>query len=142
MKPVSFVSRVNDKDQPTFAEIYLIVERAICFCETYLKDYFLKERFLLVNQHMKLNNLTTYTQGFLSFSMLAYSRKIAQQEELQKDMLNVLKSLILESLNVTHDVYERRLSEEIVVWNDKQQLALSPNPLLRAQSEVIDTIFT
>ena len=49
---------------------------------------------------------------------------------------------MLETLNVPYEVYERRLSEEIVTWNDKQQLALSPHPLLRAQSEVINTIFT
>jgi hypothetical protein len=28
-----------------------------------------------------------------------------------------------------------------MAWNDKQQLALSPHPLLRAQSELISTIF-
>jgi len=86
---ISFLNRFSDKKSSAFGELYALLEQSKCICETQLKDYFLRERFLLVTEHMSQNLISEMGKRILSFNMLAYNRKIVHQDELQNDMLDV-----------------------------------------------------
>ena len=68
--------------------------------------------------------------------------KSASRRGLKADVVEVFKNWILEYLEVPVKTYHQRLEMEMTVWNDKQQLELSPYPILRKQGYKIHSVFT
>ena len=139
-KFVDFLTKVQIPELPTFSKLYEIVELCKIVLEKQLTEYFWRERMCLVSQQRYF--FQTEIEAILSFSMLAYARKISQQEGLKADVVEVFKNWILEYLEVPVMIYQQRLDKEMTVWNDKQKLELSPYPILRKQGYKIRSVFT
>jgi hypothetical protein len=56
-------------------------------------------------------------------------------------LLSFVQKSILAQLEVCPRAYEARLVEESVLWHEKQEMALSPESLVRQQSEFITSPF-
>lgn len=68
------------------------MQHAAIVCEVDFNDHFSIERFEKLDQYRQQNNVATREQAFKTFSALAYSRMLAQQESLKAELLDYIQS--------------------------------------------------
>ena len=105
--------------------------------ETYVSDYFIRQRFERVRARDKEILLKApedkagLVLGFAGYSEIEYRRMVDKQTRISDSILSELHSFTFKFLELDESVYMARLNQEMVLWDHHQELKKSPHIFFR-----------
>ena len=139
-----------EADSDFFVVIYREIARIQVIVDTYVTDYFIRQRFNIVHEKDKQmirevrqgrHADSVPAAGFAGYPSLSYLRKIDQQQKISSAIMSHLNFVTFQYLDLDENVYRKRLSHELNIWNHKQDMSKSPHKLIRLKAAKIQSPF-
>ena len=133
-----------------FIMLYRELSRIQVIVETYVTDYFIRQRFDMVAQRdlqrerdVRLGIVGRQGQltGFAAFPTLTYWRKIDHQQRISSSIMSHLNFITFQFLDLDEAVYTKRLNDEMVMWIHKKELCRSPHRFIRMEAAKMTSAF-
>ena len=135
-------------DSDFFITLFKEMAKIQIIVETFMSDYFIRQRFEMVqarDKQLKLDisqgNNFNKLGSFAGFPSLSYRRKVDNQQRIGNSIMSHLHFVTFQFLDVDEVIYAARLNQELDMWNHKQDLIRSPHTFLRQKAEKIVTPF-